>query len=289
MYYGALEAGGTKMVAAIGTKEGQIIKSIEIPTCTPAETMPKLLDFFKEYELAGMGVGAFGPVELHYTSDAYGSILNSPKKNWKGFSFYQYFKEALGCPVVVDTDVNGAALGEQMQGALKDIDNGLYLTVGTGVGAGIITNGKLLHGMLHPEAGHILIHRKEGDTVKSVCPFHTHCLEGLAAGPMLERRSGIKGSEIREDDPVWELESYYLAQALVNYTMVLSVERIVLGGGVMKQKHLFSKIRSEYARQMAGYVDTELLRDLEHYIVPAGLNGLQGIIGALYLGIGCGE
>lgn len=283
MYYGAIEAGGTKMVCAVGNEKGEIIKQIELPTRSPDETMPEMLAFFQEYTLEGLGIGTFGPVELNKLSGQYGSILASPKKQWEGFNFYQYFRENLGCKVEVDTDVNAAALGEYTDGALKGIQNGMYITIGTGIGAGIIAEGKLLHGMLHPEAGHILLQRHPKDNMESLCRFHPNCFEGLAAGPALEKRSGIKGKDIPKEHIVWEIESDYIAQALVNYTLVLATERIVLGGGVMQQEHLFPKIRQRYEKLMAGYMDTKELRNLDEFIVPARLGGKQGILGALRL------
>ncbi len=285
MYYGAMEAGGTKIISAVGTADGKIIEQIEVPTQSPEETLPQLVEFYKQYELSAMGIGTFGPVELQAASKDYGCILNSPKKQWKGFNFYQYFTEQLGCKVVVDTDVNAAALGESRSGALQGVSNGLYLTIGTGIGAGIIVNGELLHGSRHPEAGHILLQKHESDLTECSCGYHTNCFEALAAGPSLELRTKISGADIPKDHAVWELETFYIAQALVDYTLILATERIVLGGGVMKQKHLFPKIRDKFAELMAGYMDTKELAQMEHFIVPAGLKGAQGIIGALYLGI----
>ena len=285
MYYGAIEAGGTKMVCAVGNADGSIVERMETPTLTPEETMPVMLAFFEKYEIETLGIGTFGPVELNKNSERYGSILTSPKMGWQDFNFYKYFKEHIGCKVVVDTDVNVAALGEQRKGVLQGIRNGMYLTIGTGVGGGIIAEGNLVHGMLHPETGHILLQRHPEDKMESFCRFHDNCLEGLAAGPAVEKRAGMKGNDLPEDHPVWDMESWYIAQALVSYTMVLATERIVLGGGVMKQLHLFPKIRKEYAKLMNGYLDTKQLKDLDTFIVPAGLHGDQGIIGALFLGI----
>lgn len=285
MFYGAIEAGGTKMVCAVGTADGGIVDTMQTPTRTPEETIPVMLDYFRKYEIETLGIGTFGPVELDRDSEQYGCILNSPKTAWKGFNFYAAFHAALGCPVVIDTDVNAAVFGEYKKGALRGIDNAMYLTVGTGIGAGVIVEGRLLHGMLHPEAGHILLERHPEDTMECNCPYHKNCLEGLAAGPALGKRAGVPGAEIDKGHPVWELESCYIAQALVNYTLVLSCKRIVLGGGVMEQQHLFPMIRKHYRELMGGYVDTKELQDLEHYIVPAGLNGQQGIVGALFLGM----
>lgn len=283
MYYGAIEAGGTKMNCAICNEKGEILQTVRIPTENPKETMEKIVGFYEDYSLAALGVGSFGPINLQRGTPDYGRILHTPKVKWEGFSIYEYLVEHLGCRVVVDTDVNAAALAEYLYGALQGVDNCMYVTVGTGIGVGIILNGQLHHGMLHPEAGHILIGKNSKDLVKCFCPFHESCLEGLAAGPAIEARAGRPGSELSQEDPIWDLESDYLAQALVNYTLILGVERIVLGGGVMEQKHLFPKIRAAYRKRMGGYMDTSQLRNLDTYIVPPALGGMQGIKGALAL------
>lgn len=283
MYYGAIEAGGTKMVCAIGNEQGEVIDRIQCPTRSPEDTMPVIREYFEKYSPCAIGIGTFGPVELHRENADYGSILKSPKEQWQGFNFYQYFKEAFDCKVIVDTDVNAAAYGEYKGGALKGVNTGMYLTVGTGIGAGVVVDGNLLHGMLHPEAGHILLSRHPDDSLECNCRFHENCFEGLAAGPALSKRAGMSGELIPEDHPVWDIECFYIAEALVNYTLVLSVERIVLGGGVMAQEHLFPRIREKYKEIMGGYMDTDELGDLDSYIVPAGLEGQQGIIGTLYM------
>ena len=226
MYYGALEAGGTKMVCAIGDENKNIIDRISIPTDTPDQSVPVLIDYFKKHNISSLGIGTFGPANVNQNSPSYGTILKSPKKAWEGFNFYKTFSEALKRLVVVDTDVNAAAWGEFLFGALKGLHSGMYLTIGTGIGGGVIADGHLIHGMMHPETGHILIPRRDGDDTPCSCRFHQNCAEGLAAGPMLERRTGMKGKDIPADSPVWDLEAYYIAEALVNYTMCYSVERI---------------------------------------------------------------
>ncbi|MGN0393887.1 MAG: ROK family protein [Coprococcus sp.] len=283
MYYGALEAGGTKMVCAIGDENKKIIDKVSIPTRLPEETSAEIIEYFKKYDICQLGIGAFGPINLDKNSEKFGTILNSTKKDWQGFNFYETFHNALGCPVKIDTDVGASAWGEYKQGALMGIDNGMYITIGTGVGAGIIVNGELLHGMLHPEAGHVILQRRADDDVPSKCRFHENCIEGLAAGPMLGRRTNMNGKDIPKEHPVWDLESYYIAQALVTYTMVLSTKRIVLGGGVMDNEFLFPMIRKKYAEIMAEYILAPELENLDEYIVPAMLKGEQGIIGALEL------
>ncbi len=194
-------------------------------------------------------------------------------------------KDALKVPVGFDTDVNGSALGEATWGITKGLENSMYITIGTGVGAGIITNGTLLHGMLHPEGGHLLLSKHPDDGYEGKCPYHKTCLEGLASGPAIEARWGKKGAELEDQKEVWELEAYYIAQALVDYIMVLSPQRIILGGGVMHQEHMMPLVREEVKRQLAGYIKTKELEDIEDYIVLPSLNDNQGIMGALKLAV----
>jgi len=282
-YYGALEAGGTKMVAAIYDREGNLRDRTVVKTETPDRTIPELIGFFEQKKLRAMGIGSFGPVEIHPDSEDYGRILRSPKTDWEGFSFYESFHKALECPVVIDTDVNAAVLGEARYGALSDVKNGLYLTVGTGVGAGIIVNGQLLHGLLHSEAGHILVSRIPGDDFECCCKYHSHCLEGLASGPAILARTGLEGAKLTRDHPVWDLVSTYLAEALADYALVLSPERMVLGGGVMKQEHLFPRIREKFLEKLGGYLTQPSPEQMAQYIVPSSVGGDQGILGAFCL------
>lgn len=285
MKLGALEAGGTKMVCAIGNERGEILERISIPTETPEITMPALVEFFKEREIESLGIGCFGPIDLNRSSETYGSITTTPKLAWANYDIAGTFKKAIGVPVGFDTDVNGSALGEATWGITKGLENSMYITVGTGIGAGIISNGKLLHGMLHPEAGHLLLAKHPGDTYAGKCPYHATCMEGLAAGPAIEERWGKKGSELADRAEVWELEAFYIGQALVNYILTLSPQRIVLGGGVMHQEHMLPLVREEVKRQLNGYLRTKELEDMEHYIVLPSLEDNQGIMGALKLAL----
>jgi fructokinase len=285
MRLGALEAGGTKMVCAIGNENGEILERISIPTETPDITMPKLISYFADKEIEALGIGCFGPIDLNRDSDTYGYITTTPKLAWKNYNIVKTFQEALNVPVGFDTDVNGSALGEATWGITKGLENSMYITIGTGIGTGIITNGKLLHGMLHPEGGHLLLSRHPKDSFEGTCPYHKTCLEGLASGPAIEARWGEKGTELAERREVWELEAYYIAQALVDYIMVISPQRIVIGGGVMHQEHLMPLIREEVKRQLAGYIDTKELLNMDQYVVLPSLNDNQGIMGALKLGL----
>ncbi len=285
MRLGALEAGGTKMVCAIGNERGEIEKRISLPTETPEITLPAMEKFFRENAVEALGIGCFGPIDLNRASATYGYITTAPKLAWQNCDIVGYFRRALNIPVGFDTDVNGSALGEATWGASRGLENSMYITIGTGVGAGIVVNGKLLHGMLHPEAGHILLKPHPKETYEGKCPFHKNCFEGLAAGPAIEARWGAKGVELADRKEVWELEAYYIGQALVDYLMVLSPQKIILGGGVMHQEQLLPLIRREVKEQLAGYIVTKELEDLESYIVLPALKDNQGIMGALKLAV----
>lgn len=282
--YGALEAGGTKMVCAIGDENGNILERISIPTRTPAETMGPMIGFFRDKGIRALGIGCFGPVDLNKKSPTYGYITSTPKLAWQNYPIVAEFEKALGVPVGFDTDVNAAALGEATWGCTRDVENSIYITVGTGVGVGVIIGGKPYHGMMHPEGGHILLARHPNDPmVGSGCPFHDNCLEGLAAGPSLEKRWGVKGAELTGRKEVWQLEAYYIGQALADYILILSPERIVLGGGVTHQEGLLALIRQETAKQLAGYIRTAAIDHLDSYIVGVSLNDNQGVMGAVKL------
>ena len=284
MRLGALEAGGTKMVCAIGDESGKIYEQVSIPTETPEITMPKLISYFEERKIEALGIGCFGPIDPDKKSETYGYITSTPKLAWADYNIVGTMEKSLMIPVGFDTDVNGSVLGEVTFGQAKGKNCVVYVTIGTGVGAGIYIEGKLLHGMLHPEAGHILLTQRQDDTYEGTCPYHKTCLEGLAAGPAIEARWGRKAVELKDDARVWDLEAYYIAQAIVNYILILSPQMIILGGGVMHQEQLFPKIRSYVKKMMNGYIKTKEMADLDHYIVPASLHDDQGIMGALELG-----
>ena len=285
MILGALEAGGTKMVCAIGNEQGEISERISIPTVSPEETMPQMIAFFREHHIEALGVGCFGPINPVKGTATYGYITSTPKLAWQEYNIVGVFEEALGCPVGFDTDVNAAMLGEATFGIAKGLDSCIYMTIGTGVGVGVYINGGLLHGMMHPEAGHILLQRHPSDSYAGKCPFHGNCLEGLAAGPAIEERWGAKGIELKDRREVWELEAYYIAQACVNFTLVYSPRRIILGGAVMHQEQLFPLVRQQYEELMAGYVVTPELENLNRYIVPCSLGDNQGVMGCLELAL----
>ena len=283
-YYGSLEAGGTKMVCAIGDEQGNILERISIPTLAPENTMPAILDFFKNKNISALGIGCFGPVDLDKKSPTYGHITTTPKLAWRNYDIVGVCEKELGVPVGFDTDVNGSALGEATWGCTKDLDNSIYITVGTGIGVGVIIDRKPYHGMLHPEGGHIFLARHPQDPMeRGVCPYHELCLEGLASGPSIQARWGKPGVELADRKEVWELEAYYLAQAICSYIMILSPERIIIGGGVAHQEQMMPLIRKEVLRQMGGYIAAKGMQDLDNYIVLPSLNDDQGILGALKL------
>ena len=283
MLLGALEAGGTKMVCAIGNEKGEIFEQVSIPTETPEITIPRMISYFKEKKVEALGIACFGPIDPNKKSATYGYITSTPKLAWANCNIVGAFEEALGCPVGFDTDVNGSVLGEVTFGQAKGKSSVIYVTIGTGVGAGIYIEGKLLHGMLHPEAGHVLMRKRNDDTYEGKCPYHKACLEGLAAGPAIEERWGVSARELKDRAEVWDLEAYYIAQALTDYIVTVSPEMIILGGGVMHQEQLFPMIRNYVKEMLNGYIKTEEIEDLDHYIVPASLNDDQGIMGCLEL------
>lgn len=283
MILGAIEGGGTKMVCAVGEEDGKIIDKKSFPTKTPEETMPQIIDYFKDRMICALGLASFGPIDLDRKSPTYGNITNSTKLSWRNYNILGAMKEGLGVPCGFDTDVNGAVLGEVTYGALRNARNGIYITIGTGVGTGIYVNGALVHGMQHPEGGHLLVRRHPEDDFKGICDYHDDCLEGLASGPAIQARTGRKGSELSPDDKVWKFVSYYIAQAICDYIFIVSPQKIVLGGGVMQQTFLFPMIRDEVKRLMNGYITTKEMLDLDNYIVPSMLHGDQAIMGCMKL------
>ncbi|MGL4652060.1 ROK family protein [Cetobacterium sp.] len=284
MKLGAIEAGGTKFVCGIATENGEILERVSFPTETPEITLQKVYDFFKDKGVEAIGVGSFGPIDPNPESETYGYITKTPKKYWSDFNLIGELQKNLNVPMAFDTDVNGAALGEATWGAAKGLKNCLYLTIGTGIGGGLLASGKLVHGMLHPEMGHIFVRRHSEDTYTGKCPFHHDCLEGLAAGPAIEERWGVKAYELPVDHKAWEIEAYYIAQALVNYILIASPEKIILGGGVMKQIQLFPLIRKNVKELLNNYVQTkEILENIDNYIVAPGLGDNAGLLGSIAL------
>lgn len=277
---GAIEAGGTKFVCAVGEETGKIIEQVQIPTTVPEETMTKVIEFFKGYTLDAIGVGSFGPIDVNRESLSYGSITSTPKVGWRDYPMVKTLEKEFGLPIGFNTDVNAAALGEVTLGAAKGLDSCLYITIGTGIGAGAFVQGQLLQGLSHPEMGHILVRRHPQDVYQGKCPYHGDCLEGLAAGPAIEERWSAKGIDLVDRQEVWELQGYYIAQALMQYVLILSPKKIILGGGVMNQKQLFPTIYKYLKEFVADYVH---LPELSDYVVSPGLGDYAGITGSLML------
>lgn len=283
--YGAIEAGGTKFVCAVGTADENnhvtVEKRVKIPTTVPEETMVDVFAFFEENPVDAIGIASFGPIDINKSSATYGYITTTPKPGWANYDFLGEMKKRFAVPYGWTTDVNGAAYGELKCGAAKGLTSCLYLTVGTGVGGGAVVNGKILEGYGHPEMGHIIMRRHPDDHYEGHCPYHHDCLEGLTAGPAVEaRQGGVKAYDIPEDDHAWDIEAYYLAQACVDFTTILSPEMIIFGGGVSHQEHLFPKIRASFAEQLNNYLKTP---DLDKYIVHCALGDDAGITGCLLL------
>lgn len=277
---GAIEAGGTKFVCAVGDESGEIMDRIQLSTTIPEETMTGVIQFFKKYQVQAIGIGSFGPIDVNLGSPTYGCITSTPKLAWRDYPFVQTIKEAFSVPVGFNTDVNAAALGEATFGAAKGLDSCLYITIGTGIGAGAFVQGRLLQGLSHPEMGHILVRRHQNDSYKGKCPYHHDCFEGLAAGPGIEERWGEKGVNLVGRNEVWDLEGYYIAQALMQYILILSPKKIILGGGVMNQKQVFSYVYKYLPEFIRDYVS---LPNLSDYIVSPGLGDHAGITGSLLL------
>src|SRR5690606_31538952 len=217
MYYGAIEAGGTKFVCAVSNESMEIIDRVSIETKDPDYTIPKVFEFFDQYELYSIGIGSFGPIDVSPFSSTYGYITSTPKPGWNQYDFLGIIKERYQIPTAWTTDVNAAAYGEYKLGNGRGSDSVLYLTVGTGIGGGLVINGKIIDGIGHPEMGHILVRLHPEDSFQGVCPYHGNCLEGLASGKSIETRYKKKGYELEHEDKVWEIEAYYLAEALMNY------------------------------------------------------------------------
>ena len=285
--YGGIEAGGTKFVCAIGDNSGGLLSRIEFPTTTPGETIGRALEFFRgqSQTLESIGIASFGPVDLNPNSPKFGYITSTPKDGWRDTEFAGAVRRATGLPVAFDTDVNGAALGEARWGAAQGLDTFIYLTIGTGLGGGGMVNGGLIHGLVHPEMGHIRVpHDRAADPFPGCCPFHGDCLEGLVCGPALEARWGRRGETLPADHLAWDLEAQYLAFGLATWICTLSPQRIILGGGVMRQAGLFGRIHRKVLDLLNGYIQApEILDRIDRYIVPPALGSDAGVLGAIAL------
>lgn len=283
--YGGIELGGTKMVLAVSDDGGTLFDRVSIPTTSPEETLSKLHHYFSDKKILSLGIASFGPVDLNKDSDTYGYITSTPKVLWQNTDVLGYFKD-FNVPLGFDTDVNGACLGEVRYGAGKGLSNVIYGTIGTGVGFGVYLNNQLLHGLSHPETGHMLLRKHEIDKdFHGPCPFHDNCLETLASGPSIEKRWHKSARELYDNKQVWELEAYYISEALVNCILCYSPERIILGGGVMHNEELVKLIRIKVLEKLNNYIKKEEITEhIDEYIVLPGLKDNAGIVGAIELG-----
>jgi len=287
--WGGIEAGGTKFVCAVGSGPNDLRAEVTLPTTSPDETIERAIQFFRAQRLGepirAIGIAAFGPVDPNPDSPTFGYITTTPKPGWGNTDFAGRVQRALRVPVGFDTDVNGAALGEHRWGAAQGLDTFIYLTIGTGIGGGGMVNGKLIHGLMHPEMGHIRIpHDRALDPYAGACPYHGDCLEGLADGPALLGRWGQRGETLPPEHPAWPLEAHYLALGLVSFICTISPQRLILGGGIMQQSQLFPLIRREVQVLLNGYISAPaIISDIEHYIVPPSLGSRAGVLGAIAL------
>ncbi len=272
--YGSIEAGGTKFICAVGNEQFEIVGKVQFPTTTPQETLDSCIEFFSEFDqLVGISIGSFGPIDIDINSKTYGYITSTPKPNWANVDVVGKLKEALHLPIYFTTDVNSSAYGEMIayKQAGKQVDTLVYYTIGTGIGAGVVQNGKFIGGIGHPEMGHFYVSKHPFDIehqFKGVCPYHDGCLEGMAAGPSLEARMGIRGENIPTDSPVWDVQAYYIAQAAIQATVSFRPDVIVFGGGVMAQEHMIKRVRTQFKELLNGYLPTP---EIENYIVQSSI------------------
>jgi len=290
MLIGAIEAGGTKFVCGIGREDGIILDRVTFPTGDPATTIEKVIHYFKAQPVEAIGVGSFGPINLDSNSPQYGYITTTPKLEWTNYPLLNTLRKEFNIPFGFDTDVNAAAYGESIWGAAKGLDSCAYFTIGTGIGMGLYVEGKLVHGLMHPEGGHLMVRRHPDDPFKGNCPYHGDCLEGLAAGPAIEMRWNMKGHELQVQHPAWKMEAYYIGQAVATVITMISPKKVILGGGVMQQKQLFPMIRNEVQHILNGYLNVDvIINGLDDYIVSPGLGDNAGLCGSLALGLAAAQ
>lgn len=272
------------MVMGIADENMNILRSYSCPTRTPEDTVKDILSFFENEDISAMGIATFGPVDLHPHSPTYGCITSTPKLAWRNYPLLKTLQDTLKVPCSIDTDVNAAALAEATFGAAKGLKNCLYITVGTGIGGGLLCEGKLVHGLMHPEWGHVLLARREDDPMqRGVCPYHANCAEGLASGPSMQTRWNLPASEMPDEHRAWDLEAYYIAQLCLTALMTVSSERIILGGGVMNRTTIFPLIRKHLSQLLGGYLVSEKMQDLDTLICPPALAPNSGLLGGALL------
>ncbi|MBA1392576.1 ROK family protein [Lactobacillus sp. XV13L] len=279
MLLGSIEAGGTKFVCAVGNENYQVKDQVTFPTTKPAETLQKVADYFKESGVEAIGIASFGPIEVRKTAPNYGYITDTPKAGWSNTDFVGFLKKHIDVPMYFTTDVNGSAYGEYVMAQLsnEDVDSLVYYTVGTGVGGGAIIGGKLVGSLGHPEMGHVKLKRHPDDLdFAGVCPFHKDCLEGLVSGPTFEARLGKKGQDVPLSAPVWDIMSYYAAQAALQVTLILRPDKIVFGGGVTSESFL-QKVRRDFDQLLNGYVHVPALD--QYIMMPEISNNGSATVG----------
>jgi fructokinase len=284
--YGGVETGGTWCVCAVGSGPNRIERHEQFPTADPPGTLERIVEFFqRERRPRAIGIGSFGPVDLDPRSPTWGYVTTTPKAGWQHVAVAPVLRDRLGLPVAFDLDVASAAVGEYRWGAGRGANGLCYLTVGTGIGAGLLIDGRPWHGLVHPEVGHVRIpHDHERDPFDGVCPMHGDCWEGLASGPAIERRWGVPARELPDEHPAWELEAEYVALGILTIVLVFSPERIVLGGGVMERSGLHDRIRGRLRELIAGYLDSPLLAaEMAAFLVPPALGDRAGVLGAMAL------
>ncbi|NQU48502.1 MAG: ROK family protein [Planctomycetes bacterium] len=285
--FGAVEAGGTKFCCAVGTGPEDLHAEVRLDTLDPVQTLAAVVDFFMQHRdgLTALGVGSFGPIDLRCRSATYGHITTTPKPGWSNTDIVGYLQRHLKLPVGFETDVAVSALGEARWGAAQGVGDFVYLTVGTGIGGAVVSNDQIVHGLLHPEIGHMRIPRVPGDTFAGVCKYHGDCLEGLASGPALKERWQMDPSKLPADHIAWQIQAQNIAASLVNLILTTSPRRIILGGGVMVQQHLLPLIHQHVLQLLNQYLHADELSPerIQNFIVSPGLGDRAGILGGLLL------
>jgi fructokinase len=285
--FGGIEGGGTKFVCMVATDPQNIVDEIRFPTTTPAETLEQATSFFSKYTgrgLTAIGMASFGPVDLNPASPTFGHVTTTPKPGWSFTDTISHLRQVLNLPVAFDLDVNAAAFGEYYWNhENQNLDPLVYFTIGTGIGAGVIVHGKLVHGLVHPEAGHMRIpHNWSVDPYGGSCPYHGDCFEGLACGPAIQQRWGQRAEKLPAGHPAWELEAGYIAAALNNTICNLSPKRIVLGGGVMQHPTLIRLIQQRVQKLLNSYIHSPaIIEHIDEYIVLPSLGNRSGVLGAI--------
>lgn len=289
IFFGGIEAGGTKVLCAVADETGHIVDQARIPTADPNFTLLRIAKFFKcssipMTSLQGVGIASFGPLDLDRASATYGCLTSTPKPGWSSFDLRGEVAAMFGCPVGIDTDVNAAALAEGLFGAAVGLDRFCYVTVGTGIGVGVIENGTIPETAGHPEAGHMCLPRVEGDDFAGICTFHKDCAEGLASGPAMRARWELSAEELPDEHVAWEFEAQYIASICQNLTYTLRPQRIILGGGVMERSSIYEKVQRAFRQRMSGYALDRYSRDQDTFIArPALTSPSPGLVGALQL------